>query len=189
MEEILPTAPWESRCLQSPWSSPSHCQPPWSGRHGSLCNHLSAEALTGPRGPDPSLKGVLRAGTWGREVPPRPAVLRDGGWGSTQALAAQGHRAAAAWSRGCLPARGIPLQRVAPGGSRTMGGRRGVSKPLRPRRSRESPRTSPWCREVNGQPVERSVCPAAAERRLPPAPTATGLGLCRGPRGGHQTAA
>lgn len=28
-EEILPMAPWESRCLRLPWSSPSHCQVPW----------------------------------------------------------------------------------------------------------------------------------------------------------------
>lgn len=67
------------------------------------------------RGPDPSLKGVLRAGTWGREVPPRPAVLRDGGWGPTQALAAQGHRAAAAGAADVCQRDKSPCSRSHPG--------------------------------------------------------------------------
>lgn len=57
----------------------------------------------GAQGTQPLIKGVLRAGTWGRDVPHCPAVLREGGWGSTWALAEQGHHAAAAWSHGCLP--------------------------------------------------------------------------------------
>lgn len=127
----------------------------------------------GAQGTRSLAKGMLRAGTRGREVPHHPTVPREDGRGSAGVPPKQGYRAVVAPIHSCLPARGSPSQRIASGGSCTMGGQRGVSEPLWPCRSWESPRTSPCCGEVNRWPM----CPAAAEHRPPPAPMATGLGL------------
>lgn len=42
---------------EQPQSLPVPRKALWSGRHSYLCNHLSAEAQAGPRGPSPSLRG------------------------------------------------------------------------------------------------------------------------------------
>lgn len=71
--------------LEQPQSLPVPMGAPWSGRLGCVCRPPLSRGSDGAQGTRPLVKGVLRAGTWGREVPHHPAVLREGGWGSPQA--------------------------------------------------------------------------------------------------------
>lgn len=43
--------------LEQPQSLPAPAGAPWSGHHGSICDHLSAKAPKRPKGPGLSLMG------------------------------------------------------------------------------------------------------------------------------------
>lgn len=131
-------SPWESRCLWLPWSSPSHCQPPWEPcGQGIMAISVTTSQLRLCQGPSPHQGGAQ--GWW---------MGQSWGWGCTWALAGQGPCAAAAQGQ-CLPAAGHAQS------SRTTGGCQGISVPW-PRRSQKSPHTPPWC-WVNSQPRTHSA--------------------------------
>lgn len=116
----------------------------------------------GPRGLSPSLKGV-QGWSVGQRGATCPAMLREGSWGSTWALAEQRHRAVVAPIHGHLPAGGSPPQQVTPRGSHTTGGQRGVSKPPWPHRSQERPHILPWCPWHKGCALQQ---PSTCHRQL-----------------------
>lgn len=178
MKETLPTAPRTQaeafRQLRAAPVAASPCGSPVGRGLTATSANPSQPPLIGPRGPSPLLNRCSGL-VCGAEVSPHPTMLREGDWGSAQVLAEQGHHAAAAQGCGYWQ----PHNWSHPWADTSWEG--GEQSWPWPCWSQESPHCSPWCQEVNIQPMAQSMCPAAGKCQ-------TGLELCWGTSGGHQIA-